>query len=93
MHSLLPPAMLQAHDFVRETVQIPRLPAAVNPNKTKNKAEQTGIFSTLSLFLTGGYDEEYDQDNPSKKQVESQSVAFQCIHSCKVEDLFSESRY
>jgi hypothetical protein len=93
VHSLLPSAMLQAHDFVRETVQIPRLPIAVNLNKVKDKREQTGIFSTLSQFLTGGFDEDNDQEHPTKKQVENQSVAFACIHSCKIEDLFSESRY
>jgi brefeldin A-resistance guanine nucleotide exchange factor 1 len=88
VHSLLPPTMLKAHDFVHETVDIVRLPVAVNA-RVKDK-EEGGIFSTLSMFLTGGGG---DDDEDIEKGVEAQSIAFGCVGSCKIEDLFTESRY
>lgn len=94
VHSLLPPAMLRTFDFVKETVEIPLLSVSgvSSADKNKEKRDQSGIFSTISQLLTGGFDDEDELGQPSKKQVENQSIAFECINSCRIEDLFSDSR-
>ncbi|TPX41417.1 hypothetical protein SeMB42_g05585 [Synchytrium endobioticum] len=81
LHSLLPLPMIQVEDFVRGTITIPR---------------RDGILSTFAQLLSLGSGTNVDEDEdaePSPDDIDAERCTLECIRSCRVEDLFADSRY
>lgn len=64
------------------------LPRIAAPNKFKkyeSGKEGVGLLSTLSSYLTGGYNE---NNQPTDEEIEATLSALDCLASCKVDELF-----
>ncbi|KAG5365582.1 hypothetical protein CJU90_4674 [Yarrowia sp. C11] len=64
------------------------LPRVAAPNKFKKYEggkEGVGLLSTLSSYLTGGYNE---TSQPTDEEIEATLSALDCLASCKVDELF-----
>ena len=89
--------MLEAEDFVRHTISIPKIPtrtAAKVPSGAAARRE-AGLFSTLSHFLSLSSPnsiDEFANAQPTEEEVQAESVAAECIRACRLEELERDSR-
>lgn len=89
--------MLKIFDFTLGFVDIPAI-ESLNRKPSKNKERErrensTGILSTLSQFLSLTYDDEDEADAPTSRDIEAESIGFECVRSCKVENVFKDCRF
>ena len=89
--------MVQAEDFVRGTITIPRLEAAKNSlqNRPTQSIKRDGILSTFAQLLSLGSGSNVDDDEdapPTAEDIDAERCTLECIRSCRVEDLFADSR-
>ncbi|KAJ3048959.1 GDP/GTP exchange factor for ARF, partial [Rhizophlyctis rosea] len=98
MHSFLPPSMLEAEDFVRHTISIPKIPTRAATKMVSGAAarREAGLFSTLSHFLSLSSPnsvDEFANAEPTEEEVQAESVAAECLRACRVEELERDSRF
>jgi hypothetical protein len=82
--------MLETDDFVKGTIAIPIIPVPELQSSKNKEASGPGFFSTFAQLFSGGADPEYYEPHP--EDVEAESVAFECIRFCHVEDIFMDSK-
>ncbi|TPX32616.1 hypothetical protein SmJEL517_g04294 [Synchytrium microbalum] len=98
LHSLLPLPMIQAEDFVRGNITIPRLIPVKDPSvrPPAPTSRRDGILSTFAQLLSLGSGPNIDEDEdaePTPEDIDAERCTLECIRSCRVEDLFADSRY
>ncbi|KNC98965.1 uncharacterized protein SPPG_05921 [Spizellomyces punctatus DAOM BR117] len=98
LHSLLPASMVQVEDFVRGSVVISRLRdqdvTSRKPNAPGSRRE-AGLLSTLSNFLSlsSSNGDDFDNYEATPDGVEYEKRAIHCVRSCRIEQLFADSRF
>ncbi|KAI8832005.1 hypothetical protein BC829DRAFT_449182 [Chytridium lagenaria] len=83
LHSLLPIGLLTADDFVQRSI-------------TNASRRETGLFSTLSHFLSlssSSSNEEVEEYEPTAEELDAERFTVECITSCRIEELFADSRF
>ncbi|KAJ3127915.1 GDP/GTP exchange factor for ARF [Nowakowskiella sp. JEL0407] len=94
LHSLLPLPMLEIDSYVTEKTIVPRIPP---PKKVEpeQQRKETGLFSTLTQFLSlsGPFLDEVDEFEPTAEELDSERRTIECVQGCKLEELFSDSRF
>ncbi|KAI8618119.1 hypothetical protein BC830DRAFT_1110414 [Chytriomyces sp. MP71] len=94
LHSLLQSSLLTTDNFIRKNVFIPRLQAPEKPAApTKKETGGTSLFFSLTQLLSlSSQDDDYEQP-PSPEELEAEKNALACIVSCRVEELFFDTRF
>ncbi|KAJ3033358.1 GDP/GTP exchange factor for ARF [Rhizophlyctis rosea] len=97
MHSFLPQSMLEAEDFIRRTIPIPKIPSRSAAKVSNNAAarREAGLFSTLSHFLSLSSPnsiDEFANAEPTEEEVRAESIGSECVRACKIEELLRDSR-
>lgn len=68
-------------------IDLPRISAPNKFKKYESGKEGVGLLSTLSSYLTGGYNE---TNQPTDEEIEATLSALDCLASCKVGELFEQ---
>ncbi|KAJ3153537.1 GDP/GTP exchange factor for ARF [Geranomyces variabilis] len=99
LHGLLPDDLMQANDFVRGAIIIPRVPDIAslsgNANRAPAQKREAGLFSTFANFLSissnsAGDWTDYDA---TPEELSSQRKALACGAACKISLLLSDTRF
>ncbi|KAI8799312.1 hypothetical protein BJ742DRAFT_884663 [Cladochytrium replicatum] len=104
LHSLLPITMLQAEDFVKQIISIPRVPSERQSLKPKQQQpvqprKDAGLLSTISQFLSlggGPFAPDVDEEDdipPTAEELDCERHTLDCVRACRVEDVFVDSRF
>ncbi|KAJ3392024.1 GDP/GTP exchange factor for ARF [Entophlyctis sp. JEL0112] len=93
LHSLLPKSILNSDNFIRRNVPIPRLKSAeVSSPPKKESSQGSGLFFSLTQLLSLGSTDEEEQP-PTAEELEAEKLATACIASCRIEELFLDTRF
>ncbi|KAI8823734.1 uncharacterized protein EV422DRAFT_618537 [Fimicolochytrium jonesii] len=97
LHNLLPDSLIQAEDFIKGTILIPRVAdaGAVQRAAAANARREAGLFSTLSNFLSLGSNtgDEWDDYEPMPGDMEWQERAIRCVAACKIDVMLADTRF
>lgn len=91
IHSLLPPSLLIAEDFLSGESVIPLRPKVV-PAARDDRRNDGGLLSTLSSYLLSPYSAsvESTMNDLTDDDIETTLSAVDCIDSCKIEELYAQ---
>lgn len=91
IHSLLPPALLLAEDFLSGESVIPLRPN-VAPTPREDRRNDGGLLSTLSSYLMSPYSSAIETkiSDLTDDDIETTLSAVDCIASCRIEELYAQ---
>ncbi|KAH9248773.1 hypothetical protein BASA81_013568 [Batrachochytrium salamandrivorans] len=94
LHQLLPIPLLVAENFAYGSVCIPRVKKTNFAEQVITARKEAGIFSTLSQLLSLGSQQNSDDDfEIHPDDVVYERMAYECITSCRIEDLIADTRF
>ncbi|KAJ3154852.1 GDP/GTP exchange factor for ARF [Geranomyces michiganensis] len=99
LHAMLPDDLMQANDFIRGTIIIPRVPDVAAPQGTATRApaqrRDVGLFSTFANFLSISSNSagEWTDYDATPEELSSQRKALACGAACKINMLLSDTRF
>ncbi|KAI9005729.1 hypothetical protein DFJ74DRAFT_691912 [Hyaloraphidium curvatum] len=96
LHQLLSPALTTAEDFVKGSVPVPTtpLPGQQFSRKQEARSDRGGLFSALGQILALRSSQDDDRlDEPTDEEVRMDRVMQEVVNSCRIEDIFAESRF